>query len=502
MAPAAPTATEPDTGEAETPEVVQPTAAMAVREETDSERRANEAIVAASDAAINNPGIPGRDEFLALAMQARVLSMSGAAPELVQNNPHLAFHIAMVGRDLGISPSAALELIDVIPGRGNKPPKLSLSPQLINGQIRRLGLGSIVPVIKASRRCIAVAMGPDGFYDPRCKPLWPDHHERCECTIRSFIGETEFTWEMARNAGLVAEGCEPGKHTNHCKDRNSKGGCNNGYVTYPERMLWWRASGFLADDVFPEASLGMYTPEALGALVDGEGRPVDPATVELPDGYEPKAIEAPAPKETGPVAAADVLDDLRVRVAALPDAQRATYREKWLESQRLRGFTLENLPEDRLNLATSMLVGFEKIAGREGWDAEAARAEVLAAREESPGDVPQEARGGAESDPGPVGAEEHAEAHSGPQGPDGGEPEPAAKPKPDPEIAAVVRTVIEGADPKLVATVEAEVAAMHHASVDRALREAGEDPEGLHIDSRRGLLLAFIVTERASDIGS
>jgi len=497
MAPAAPTATEPEAGEVETPEVVDPATELAVREETESQRRANEAIVAASNAAIANPGVPGADEFMALAMQARILSMSGAAPKLVRGNPHLAFHVAMIGRDLGISPSAALELIDVIDGRNG--PQLSLSPQLLNGQIRRLGLGSIIPIIKSERRCVAVAMGPGGFYDPRCKSQWPDHHELCECTIRSFLGESEFTWADAQMAGLAGPGCEPGKHTDRCKN-GDRPKCNQGYVTYPKRMLWWRAGGFLADDIFPEASLGLYSPEALGAVVDADGRPIDPTSVELPAGYEPAAL--PPPKEAGPVAAADVLDDLRIRVAALPEAQRATYREKWLESQRLRGFTLENLPEDRLNLATSMLVGFEKIAGREGWDAEAARAEVLAAREESPGDpepAAQEPAEGPEPSDGTVAPDGVTEAPSDAQGPQGDDAEASAKPKPDPGIAELVRTIIEGADPKLVASVEAEVRALHHASVDKQLREAGEDPEGLHIDDKRGMLLAFIVSQRSED---
>jgi hypothetical protein len=500
MAQATAPTTEPDADEeVETPEVVDPPAerAVAVREETDSERRANEAIVAASDAAINMPGVPGRDEFLALAMQARVLSMSGAAPKLVRDNPHLAFHIAMVGRDLGISPSAALELIDVIDGRNG--PQLSLSPQLINGQIRRLGLGSIIPVIKSDQRCVAVAMGPGGFYDPRCKREWPDHHELCTCKIETFLGETEFTWTQAQTAELAGRDCEPGKHSNGCKNWTKGMSCNQGYRTYPQRMMWWRAAGFLADDIFPEASLGLYSPEALGAVVDADGRPIDPTTVALPEGYEPAELPPPPPpKPTAPTAAEDILDDLRVRVAALPDAQRATYREKWMESQRLQGFTLANLPEDRLTLATSMLKGFEKIAEREGWDPAAARAEVLARREESPGegeDPPQEPASAPEPPDGDKDPEGASEATSDDPGPDGdpSEPTPAERRAPDPEIAAWVRelgAIADEAEPGLVASIVAEVKALHHANVDRELTDHGVNTAGRHIDERRMILTA------------
>ena len=479
-------------GDAEPVEVVERAEVLPARQPSPSEEAANQAIVAASDAAINNPGIPGRDEFLSLAMQARVLSMSGAAPKLVRNNPHLAFHVAMIGRDLGISPSAALELIDVIDGRNG--PQLSLSPQLLNGQIRRLGLGSIIPVIKTPARCVAVALGPGGFYDPRCKPLWPDHHELCECTIRAFLGESEFTWEDARMAGLVAQGCEPGNHTERCKDRQTTSAlrCNQGYVTYPKRMMWWRCSGFLADDIFPEASLGLYSPEALGAVVDEDGRPVDPSAVELPEGYEPKALAAP---KAGPPAEADVLDDLKVRVAALPEAQRSMYREKWMESRRLQGFTLENLPADRLSLAQSMLKGFENIAAREGWDPDGARAEVLARREESPGEpdpAPTEAVSAAEAAEAPEGEESPSE----PGGDDPGDVAGSERHGPDPAIAAWVRDVSAAADaeqPGLVASIVEEVKAMHHATVNRELAEVGFEPGDHHIDTRRMVLTAVKV---------
>lgn len=282
-----------------------------VIERRDPEPEPKSALEAASEAALAMPGVPGRDEFLSLAMQARVLSLSGAAPKAVRNNPHIAFHIAMVGRDLGISPSAALELIDVIVTKDGA--QLSLSPQLLNGQIRRLGLGSIRPAVQERDRCVARAIGPDG----------------------EVLGETEFTWADARDAGLVMPDCEPGAHSPKCRNYNSKAyeRCNQGYRTYPRRMMWWRAAGFCADDYFPEAGLGLYSPEELGAVVDEEGRPIDPASVELPPGFtDPQEERRQRQLNAGPKAAdAGELNELVGRIKALPASALGALKERWAQ---------------------------------------------------------------------------------------------------------------------------------------------------------------------------
>lgn len=251
---------------------------------------------------METPGAPGRDEFLVLATTARILSMSAGAPAAIRNNPWLAFHLALIGRDLGISPSAALQQIDVIgyDERTNNYDKaqLSLSPELLNGQIRRLGLGSIVPAASSADACTAVALAPGGRLDPRCARIWPEHVPDgtpggpCRCTLDLVLGEHTFTWEDAQQANLADSACVgPKSHTAACLNGGSGTSgkrCHQGYRTYPKRMMWWRAAGYAASDYFPEAGLGLYSPEELGAVVDPEtGRPVDPGDVELPEGYEP-----------------------------------------------------------------------------------------------------------------------------------------------------------------------------------------------------------------------
>lgn len=294
--------------------------------------RASAAIEAAANAALAMPGVPGRDEFLTLAMQARMLSLSAGAPKAVRENVHLAFHIVMVGRDLGISPTAAIELIDVISSGGEF--RLSLSPQLINGQVRRLGLGSIVPVIKTENRCVAVALAPAGSLDQRCRSNWPEHVGDCRCV--GVLGDSEFTWRDAQIANLAGDDCQPGDHNDKCwkKESAARFKCNQGYRTYPRRMMWWRAAGFCADDYFPEAGLGLYSPEALGAVVDEHGRPIDPATVALPEGYGELPAGSRSSSNDRPSAgdkpiSAEQFAELWSMYEGLRDDTRGIVHEKW-----------------------------------------------------------------------------------------------------------------------------------------------------------------------------
>ncbi len=318
------------------------------------------ALVAAAEAALEGPGAMDHSEFWALAAQARILSLSGGAPKAIREDPHLALHVAMIGRDLGISASAAVELIDVIPGRGGEK-RLSLSPQLMNGQLRRLGIGCILPAVRTNTECVAVAFGPDGP-DRRCtKTGVVAHVADCDCDV---LGTSEFTWEDARVAGLVAYECQPGQHTQRCRNSQTAANlrCNQGYVTYPKRMLWWRASGFAGDDYFPEAGLGLYSPEALGASVGADGRPIDVTAVELPPGYEQDALPQASggggvqQQATERRADADALWELQERLFALPEGIQDTLRERWKgEDSRVRGYKPASLPATKLKAAQALV---------------------------------------------------------------------------------------------------------------------------------------------------
>lgn len=330
-------------------------------ERAELDRQQKNAVDRVADAALAMPGNASVDEFMSMAVQARILSMSGAAPKLIRGNPHIALHIVMIGRDLGISASAAVELIDVI--NTQQGPRPSLSPQLLNGQIRRLGLGQILKVKSTDDHCVALAVEPGAIYDIRCRRVWPEHVDDCRCTFDKFLGESEFTWSDAQSAFLAGKNCTPREHK---KNSEGKCGCNQGYITYPKRMMWWRAAGFAADDFFPEAGLGLYTAEELGAMVDANGRAIDVSSVELPPGYElesGKDGDKGSGRQAGDPLTPEEQEkaDLCVlRVAALPEEYRERVKTNWKGMQRLKGIQLANLPADAIALVESMIRGVEQ----------------------------------------------------------------------------------------------------------------------------------------------
>lgn len=430
---------------------------------------------AATAAAMAMPGVPGMDEFLSLAMQARMLSMSGAAPAHIRNHPHIAFHVAMIGRDLGISPTAAIQLIDVI-GKADDPnPQLSLSPELLNGQIRRLGLGSIRPITRTGLLCVAGAYGPDG----------------------ELLGESEFSWGDAVIAGLADDRCEP---TRHWVANQQQCRCRRGYRTYPKRMLWWRAAGFAAQDYFPEAGLGLYSPEALGAIVDETGRPIDPTQVELPEGYRPHGNG-----QARAVPAEDIADGgdlwvLQARIAALPAAQKAELRTRWAETPRLQvdgarrddgGPVLipaNRLPVSAMRLVRSFVSGLESQARRtdDGYDPDEATrlvlthcAMVLAAfLTRTATDTPPAAQSPQETTPPPQ------------------DPEPARGAQESTQAGPVGREVIETVE--IPDDIRAMVDAATVEEVETELAEMGIVYDGMSTpEKRRALMLAEMRAQAA-----
>jgi hypothetical protein len=475
-----------DAPEVVVPEVLDaPSTEVVVARETSA---GEEALVRATEAMLTNPGAPGRADFEALAASALMIHRSGGAPKAIKMDPYLAFHVAMIGRDLGISPSAAINLIDVI-GDPVKDPdnlQLSISPELMVAQVHRLGLGKVQVLRVDYMSATAIALRPDGYVN---KDIDGNVVE-----IAGELGRSTFTWEDGVIAGLVDERClagnnhwrKPGTTGKRYEDRCS---CRTGWRTYPKRMLGWRAEGFACADWFPEAGVGLYSAEELGAMVDEHGRAIDPTQVELPPGYEATGTLSDTPDPTTELAAPEDIALLKARVAHLPEAERATLMERWGEKvAEGRLSDVNSLTVRGHNIAKALVNGAEALARSHnpGWKP----VEEAASAPESPPPAPQEARAAespTEDAPAPEIAAEGTEAVA-----DAGEGEgwPIDQPSLLDEAKGYSEEQLESAI--------AAVSIMTPRALNAALRERGLKVDGVEENVRRQALCVALAREAAA----
>jgi hypothetical protein len=171
------------------------------------------------------PTMPDAREWKGLVAQADTLAQTEIVPKEFRNRPHDIIAVALIGREMGLSPMLAMQYIHVIDG------KPSVKPELMNARIRAAGHRIEVEE-------------------------WTT--EKCRLTGRRADGESltvEFTMEDASRAGLI-------------KDRGN-------WQKFPKAMLWARSLSMLARALFPDVILGAsYTPEELGAHVNEDGEVV------------------------------------------------------------------------------------------------------------------------------------------------------------------------------------------------------------------------------------
>jgi hypothetical protein len=426
------------------------------------------ALEAAARAALDEPGIPGRDEFLSLAMQARVLSMSGLAPKSLQGKPADVFMILLAGRDLGISTTAALRKIYVVDGQP------SLAPLLLNMRIRRLGIGRIVPAADNDiHKATAIALGPDD------RPLGP---------------ASVFTWEDAQRAELVRSDCRADNHSEACQTaakssewNKRKAACKDNYRHYPARMLWWRACGNAADDYFPEAALGTYSPDELGEVTDENGNPIDPETVALPEGYGPKAVAPPEP------ASDDDRAELRRRIDALPEEGQLAVKDAVLATRGREGVeplgSLDKFPARQLVRWKAVVAAVESRAKKGEWGDWKAPADA------ETGEVPPaEEPGNATSPSAPAVTADDTTPAPSPQKPadEAESTDPADSEQPTLLGGMDDPAVLHAAGDEQVKVTVALVKAMSQAKVDAQLAELGLETNGAPDTRRHRLTVAYL----------
>jgi len=265
----------------------------------------------------------------------------------LQRKPHDVFMVLLTGRDLGIPLTTALRQAYVIDG------KVTVAPALRLAKVRQMGLGRVVPHPDSNLANYG-AMALDVNGTPLGPPVW-------------------FGWEDAQIAGLVDEDCHvapSGRTIDHRdraanpadrKDKGEKCKCKDNWKRYPQRMLWWRAAGYCADDYFPEAGLGIYSPDELGAVTDAEGRPIDVTHVEMPPGWE-----RPGPKEE-PIVDEETVARLQRAIGTFTDDEKTRLKAMWVERDLP---PLAKLPMKSVVVVEAMITavtrnGGESAAGRD-----------------------------------------------------------------------------------------------------------------------------------------
>ncbi len=276
------------------------------------------------------PAFPGYQEMQGMAAMAVTLSAAAAVPGAMRGKPNDVFLVLLTGRELGIPPTTAIRECHVIDG------KVTISPKVKLAMVRQSGLGRV---------------WPDASNDAE-KATW--HAERADQRGTTF--SSTFTMDDARRTS--------GKNALVGKDN---------WKNYPQRMLSWRALGYLLDDVFSEVGTGLYSPDELGAMTDEDGRVIDVGQVDpLPGTAAPRSHNAAPPE---PPASAEDLADIAKRVQAItavPGA-RAALLELWSKPKENGSPTLPapgDLLARHVRVARAMLEAVEKRMAKGEWVSE------------------------------------------------------------------------------------------------------------------------------------
>lgn len=386
-----------------------------------------EHLIAGTDLAV----VPAQNEMEAIAQLAVTFAAAGAVPKALLNRPNDVFLVLMTARDLGMGLTTAMRECHVIEG------KVTISPKAKLAMVRQQGLGRIWP-----------DPGNDGE-----SATWYAERDDLPGVRHSYT----FTKAMATAAKLL-----PGK------DKSA-------WSTYPERMLSWRACGYLLDDVFSEVGTGLYSPDELGAVTDADGQAIiDVVGTAEPLGgmAAPRGHNQPPPPPEPP-AAEDDLAALRTRIGALAEHSadaRTALVALWTKPRNddTTDPTLppiQHLMAKQVKIADAMVASIEQRARRGEWGPW-----VEPSEPDQPGE-PESATQPVSGDAGTPAADQS---------------EAPADDEVQPDPGDVVRVVI------------AEVKAMEPDTVNEQCTARGIPTDG-RLDTRRHALATAMIAERNGD---
>jgi hypothetical protein len=368
---------------------------------------------------IDLPVIPGGDEMKNIAALAVTLAGAAAVPKALQGKPNDVFQVLLTARDLGVALTTAMREFHVIDGRVTLSPKVKLA--MVNERGAREGW----------------AIWPDPDNDELKATWYATRADRPGLTFHS-----TFTLQQAKLAKLEGK---------------------DNWKSYPQRMVSWRALGYLLDDVFPEVATGIYSPDELGGMTDAEGNYIEVSATEPLQGMKAPRGQRPGDDPDGDLAPEDDRFLILCRIRALPDESRDALRERWDANTTLKGVQVLQLNHRGVRAAIAMLNGVEGEARRHDWKMDEAHEEVrqailaLAGIEDDGADPAQGRQEPPDGSGGAGDAPEPDDAAAATGAPDAGTPEQVTE--------------------EQVAEVIAEVKAMSLPKVDDELRRM--HPEGL-----------------------
>lgn len=185
-----------------------------------------------------------------MVSQAEMLVKSGFLPKAI-NTPEKALAVALKGRELGLPMMQSISSIHIIDG------KPTISAELMAALVHQRIQGAVLRCVETNDRIATYEAGR-----PNDKIL-----------------KMSFTWEEAQQAGVTG------------KDNWKK---------YPAAMLRARCCSAICRIVFPDAIMGVCTPDELGAITTEEGEPVD--TINIKANIPQPQRKSEAPKDENPFA--------------------------------------------------------------------------------------------------------------------------------------------------------------------------------------------------------
>lgn len=256
------------------------------------------------------PVVPGDHEVAAIAQMAVTIAAATTAPAALKGNPNDAFMVLLTARDVGVGLTTAIREFHVIDG------KVTLSPKVKLAMVRQQGAGKVYPH-QAPRQVLVdgewvtkrCPCGEEGPANSDTEATW--HAERAD--EPGILHTSRFTIEMAQRVKAKEGGA---KIT--LADKST-------WKQYPQRMLSWRALGYLLDDVFSEVGTGLYSPDEMGAVTDDDGVPVIDVVghAEPVRGTNaPRGHNQPPPPPPEPASMED-MTELSERIAALGNVPKA-----------------------------------------------------------------------------------------------------------------------------------------------------------------------------------